>query len=170
VEGLALLVACPQTAKSHTTFVGSFVPQLQMDTLRSYEGFLASLRCFDWLPDIVSGASDIDCCITHHGSVLIIEAKPREGPKVHVPLGQFRSLLDLAAKGIDVWLVAEDEEAKTDLELPRYSRLVVGANTKPHFQGIRNGQKQAGFYTDSRFDSFTLQQLQDAINSWWTEQ
>ena len=139
--------------------------------LRTYEAFVRSLRSFDWLEDTdVSGACDVDLMLERRGRFLFIEGKPREGPRIHVPIGQWIALRTLSSlPGVDVWVVAEDDHAKEDDTLPRYSVLTVRPDLRYHTDGYRNGQKQAVFYTDKTFTHVTLRDLQQMVNEWWAE-
>lgn len=142
-----------------------------MDGIRSYEGFLASLRCHEWLPDEVSGGSDLDLMLERHGNLLFVEGKRRQGPKISVSVGQWIALRSLSALDrAEVWLVAEDENAKTDDTTPRYSLLRVQPDTKPHGGGVKTKQKTVFFYLDRSFEHLTLPQLQDQVRAWWSSQ
>lgn len=137
--------------------------------LRTYEAFIRSLRSFEWVEGTgATGASDVDLMLERRGRFLFLEAKPREGPQIYVPLGQFIALRALSGQpNTTVWLVAEDDQAKEDAALPRYSLLVVSPSLRYHKEGLRNGQKQSVFYTDRTFEHLTLAQLQQRVREWW---
>lgn len=140
--------------------------------LRTYESFIASLRSFeDWVPGTgVTGASDVDFMLERRGRFLFIEAKPREGPQIYVSLGQWIALTRLSGQpNTTVWLLAEDERAKKDAMLPRYSLLQVEPNMRYHKEGWRNNQKQAVLYTDRTFIHLNLAELQAKVRAWWEE-
>jgi len=143
---------------------------LGMETqLRDYETFVRTLRNFDWVKDTrASGAQDIDCCIERHGSVLILEGKPRQGPQVVLPFGQWLTLKALAAQpDVTVWLVAEDQDAKTD-EVPHYSVLEITDYVKPHL--VDRTYWTVTFYTDGGFEHCNLAGLQAMVDGWYEEQ
>lgn len=139
--------------------------------LRTFEQFTKSLRFFDWLPETgVSGGADIDLMLERHGRFLFIEGKPRQGPQVYVPLGQWIALRGLSSlPDVSVWLVAEDERAKDDDALPRYSVFRFFGSARYHKDGYANGQKQAVLYTDRSFEHVTLAGLQSLVREWWEE-
>jgi len=136
--------------------------------LRTFEDFQRSLRCFDWMHDLGFQGSDVDQLIERHGRFLLLEAKRREGPQVYIALGQYIALRALAAlPQFTVLLIAEDDKGKEDESLPHYSVLRITPDTKPHVQGLRHGQKQAVFYTDSSFQHWTLSELQTYVKGWY---
>ena len=137
--------------------------------LRTFEQFQKSLRSFGWVAEAgVTGASDVDLMLERRGHFLFLEGKPREGPQISVALGQFIALRALAGQpNTTVWIVAEDEDAKEDAVLPRYSLLEVKPGLRYHKEGWRAGAKQAIFYTDSSMTHMTLAQLQAAVQQWW---
>jgi hypothetical protein len=139
--------------------------------LRTFEDFQASLRCYDWLPGTgVTGASDIDLMLERRGKLLFLEAKDREGPRIFLPYGQFLALRTLASlPDVTVLLVSEDEQAKEDSSLPRYSVMQIRSDTKPHDEGLgpQSGRKVAVWYTDDTFTHLNLAGLQQLIRDWW---
>lgn len=138
------------------------------NSLRSFENWQASLRCFDWIPKGVPGAQDIDILIERKGRFLVIEGKPKAGPSVLIPLGQFIALRSLASiEQFTVLIVAEDDEAKQDQAIPHYGVLHLTGDTRPHFETTRSGQRQVGFYVDGSFKHMTLDQLQEVLRVWW---
>lgn len=137
--------------------------------MRAFDQWQRSLRNFDWVAGAgVTGASDVDLMLERRGRFLFLEGKPREGPQIYVALGQFIALRALAGQpNTEVWLVAEDEHAKQDVTLRRYSLLVVQPGMRYHKEGWRSGQKQAVFYTDGTFEHLTLPELQAKVRQWW---
>jgi hypothetical protein len=142
--------------------------------MQAYEEFVRSLRSFEWVNGTgVSGASDVDLMLERRGRFLFLESKAREGPQIYVPLGQWIALRSLSKlPGVTVWLVAEDEHAKEDTKLPRYSVLEVQHNTRYHREGImpKSGQRGVSFYTDKSFEHLTLAGLQAKVSEWWAEE
>ena len=136
--------------------------------VRDFEGFKASLRCFDYLDGVLPGASDIDLLCEVDNRFLVLEGKPREGPQVWVPYGQWRALLALAGQAaFTVWLVADDQKAKQDETVSRYALLRLTTDLEPDVPCRRhNGVKSVAFFTDHRFEHLTLSGLQDCLLEW----
>ena len=76
-------------------YIGSKIvaPHIEMSnsmaTLNDYDTWKASLRNFDWLEDVVSGATDLDVFIERKGQFLVLETKawlPDTG--MRMPFGQ----------------------------------------------------------------------------------
>ena len=140
--------------------------------LRNFEQWQASLRNFDWVAGAgVSGACDVDLMLERKGRFLFIEGKPREGPQIYVPLGQWIALRELSTlPHVSVWLVAEDERAKEEDTLNHYSVFRFFGSARYHKDGLRNGQKQAVLYTDTRtVEHVSLTELQALVREWWAD-
>jgi hypothetical protein len=68
------------------------------------------LRDYRWVSEALPGRvapMDLDCVLERHGSMLVMEFKPKGAP---VPLGQRLTLKHLVRIGADVWVVWEDGE------------------------------------------------------------
>jgi hypothetical protein len=136
--------------------------------IRNHKLFEESLRCFDWLGGVVPGAMDVDLLLERAGNFLVLELKPRIGPRVYVPLGQYIALKALAAReGFTVLLVVETPESKKS-PLPLFSVANLGALPKG---GVRRwqGVKSMSWELDSNFEDMTLDDLRARLRTWWNE-
>ena len=143
--------------------------------IRSFERFTESLRCYDWVDGVVPGLMDLDAVLERRGDVLILEGKHRRGNKIHVPLGQFLTLKSLSQKpGIEVWLVAEAEDAKTGAA-KGYSVADIRGLERPDFELREQGVRMWGFYCSGPHGrkrgwmQVDLQGLRDLLGEWWHE-
>ena len=79
------------------------------DPLRSYDQWQASIRNFEWLGDVASGAMDVDVLIERKGNFLVIEGKPWV-KGVKMPYGQHKALYALSQQPkTRVYLVGESK-------------------------------------------------------------
>lgn len=145
-------------------------------SIRSFERFSESLRCYDWVAGVVPGLMDLDAVLERRGDVLILEGKHRRGNKIHVPLGQFLTLKTFSEKpGVEVWLVAEGEGAKTS-RAKGYSVADIRAlGTRGDFQLREGGVRMLGFYCSGPharkrgWSQASLEDLREMLGEWWRE-
>ena len=105
----------------------------------------------------------------------MLEGKHRRGNKIHVPLGQLLTLKTFASKpGIEVWLVAEAEDAKTGSG-KGYSVCDVQNLERPDFELRENGSRMWGFYCKGPHSKkrgwyqTDLEGLRGMLGEWWAE-
>lgn len=131
-------------------------------TLRSYEEFERSLRCFDnWLTGVVPGAMDLDCLIERRGHYLVFELKPWKGSGVAVSYGTHLCLKGLAGlEGFTVYLVGEESHSDgTHLHVVNYS------DADPRI-GAYRGRTEAWFPAE-QFADTTVSELRGTVRNWW---
>lgn len=138
--------------------------------LRSFDLFVRSLRSHDWLKGVVPGATDVDVLVhnARRHDFLMVEGKHRDGPTVHMPVAQWRTLRELADLPMfTVWVVAEDETSKNTTDVPGYHLLEVAGSSGGR-KTTRNGIEVIQWTTErTTWQSLTLAQLQDKARTWW---
>lgn len=126
--------------------------------MRSYESWQHSLKCFEWLTDVVPGATDIDLMVERNASFLVFEAKPYVSG-VEVPWGQHLCLYNLSRQPRTiVYLIGERND--------RFYMLSYGEQ-QPDVR--RKGGKTFAWWSASRFIPTNREGLREVVRRWWDE-
>lgn len=128
--------------------------------MRDFDAWSKSLRNFEWLSDVVPGATDLDVFIERRGQFLVLETKTYSiGSGVRVPFGQYLALKALA--DLDQFTVLLVGEVEGFPERLYYLNLNDREPTMVRTAPV--------WFKSRQFTATTKEGLAELCKGWWEE-